>query len=309
MRILVYGAGVLGSYLAHNLYRGGKDVTLLARGEWAEKIRKNGLIIRHKCRGRSTRDRIEVTERLDPEDRYDLIFVVMQYVHLDAVIPVLRNNCSKTVVFIGNNMSADRYRRELPEKRVLFGFTGVGGRRENERVVCVAFRKSITVGSLDGTTEYRPIIEQVFGGLKYRITYCDRMDDWLKSHVAFILPIAYACYYAGGNLKKIANDKGFLQRIIQATVEGYTALEAAGYEVLPKEDYDYVMQKPKAYYRLLKLMCGTFIGRLAASDHAMSAVPEMRALSRDFDGLIAKSQADMPAWDKLRNYLPEEIQP
>ena len=39
MKILVYGAGVLGCNLARNLFHAGKDVTLLARGNWAEEIR------------------------------------------------------------------------------------------------------------------------------------------------------------------------------------------------------------------------------------------------------------------------------
>ena len=49
MRILVYGAGVLGCNLARNLFRAGKDVSLLARGSWAEKIQKNGLRIKDKA--------------------------------------------------------------------------------------------------------------------------------------------------------------------------------------------------------------------------------------------------------------------
>ena len=48
MRILVFGAGVLGCNLANNLFRAGKDVTLLARGSWAEEIRTNGLRIKNK---------------------------------------------------------------------------------------------------------------------------------------------------------------------------------------------------------------------------------------------------------------------
>ena len=48
MKILVYGAGVLGCNLARNLFRAGKDVTLLARGNWVEDIRKNGLRIKDK---------------------------------------------------------------------------------------------------------------------------------------------------------------------------------------------------------------------------------------------------------------------
>jgi len=43
MRILVYGAGVLGCNLANNLYHAKKDVTLLARGVWAKQLKKNGL--------------------------------------------------------------------------------------------------------------------------------------------------------------------------------------------------------------------------------------------------------------------------
>ena len=46
MKILVYGAGVLGCNMARNLLRAGKDVTLLAQGNWAEEIRKNGLRIK-----------------------------------------------------------------------------------------------------------------------------------------------------------------------------------------------------------------------------------------------------------------------
>ena len=43
MRILVFGAGVLGCNLANDLFRAGKDVTLPARGKWAEEIQKNAV--------------------------------------------------------------------------------------------------------------------------------------------------------------------------------------------------------------------------------------------------------------------------
>ena len=40
MKILVYGAGVLGCNLARDLFRAGKDVTLLARGNWERRYRR-----------------------------------------------------------------------------------------------------------------------------------------------------------------------------------------------------------------------------------------------------------------------------
>ena len=75
MRILVFGAGVLGCNLANNLFRAGKDVTLLARGSWAEEIRTNGLRIKNKFSPRLTVSRIPVVTELLPDDPYDVIFV------------------------------------------------------------------------------------------------------------------------------------------------------------------------------------------------------------------------------------------
>ena len=45
MRYLVFGAGVLGCNLANNLFRAGRDVTLLARGKWADEIKNNEAVI------------------------------------------------------------------------------------------------------------------------------------------------------------------------------------------------------------------------------------------------------------------------
>ena len=66
MKILVYGAGVLGCNLARNLLRAGKDVTLLARGNWAAEIKQNGLRIKDKFSLRTSVSRIPVVTELAP---------------------------------------------------------------------------------------------------------------------------------------------------------------------------------------------------------------------------------------------------
>ena len=63
MKILVYGAGVLGCNLARNLLRAGKDVTLLARGNWAAEIKQNGLRIKDKFSPRTSVSRIPVDRK------------------------------------------------------------------------------------------------------------------------------------------------------------------------------------------------------------------------------------------------------
>lgn len=68
MKILVYGAGVLGCNLARDFYRSKKEVTLLVRGKWAEEIQKNGLRIKDKFSPRLSVSPIPVITKLEPED-------------------------------------------------------------------------------------------------------------------------------------------------------------------------------------------------------------------------------------------------
>ena len=86
MKILVFGAGVLGCNLARNFFRAGKDVTLLARGAWGESIPKNGLRIKDKFSPRMSVSRIPVTAELKAEDKYDVIFVVLRYTQFDSIL-------------------------------------------------------------------------------------------------------------------------------------------------------------------------------------------------------------------------------
>ena len=86
MKILVFGAGVLGCNLARNFFRAGKDVTLLARGAWGESIPKNGLRIKDKFSPRMSVSRIPVVTELKAEDKYDVIFVVLRYTQFDAIL-------------------------------------------------------------------------------------------------------------------------------------------------------------------------------------------------------------------------------
>jgi 2-dehydropantoate 2-reductase len=46
MTILVFGAGAIGSLMAHYLCKAGNDVTVVARSTY-EELSKNGLVIRH----------------------------------------------------------------------------------------------------------------------------------------------------------------------------------------------------------------------------------------------------------------------
>ena len=148
MKILVFGAGVLGCNLARNFFRAGKNVTLLARGAWGESIQKNGLRIKDKFSPRMSVSRIPVVTELKAEDKYDVIFIVLRYTQLDAILDTLRTNPTKNIVFVGNDMRASALSASLPEKNVMFAFAASAGHREREYVASVDLKK------LKGNTAY-----------------------------------------------------------------------------------------------------------------------------------------------------------
>ena len=299
MKILVFGAGVLGCNLARNLFRAGQDVTLLARGSWAEEIRKNGLRIKDKFSPRVSVTRIPVVTELAPGDLYDAIFAVVRYTQIDSILAALQANGTKNVIFVGNNVRAAETAARLPEKNVLFAFALSAGHRERDRVASIDLKK-ITIGQLRGAPSNERLIEQIFSGAKYKVVYEPNMEDYLLCHAAFVMPAAFACYKTDGNLKKLKGDTAYLNRLIDANIEGYRAIQNAGHEILPNADKDFEGGAyRKTCLRFFKLMCATSLGKLCASDHAMNAIDEMNALNRDLKRFFDENCAEYPVWRAL----------
>ena len=211
MRILVYGAGVLGCELAHALIQNKKNVvTLLARGEWKEMIDQKGLTIRHWVQRKTTVDRVQTIDTLAPDDCYDLVFVVMQAGQLPQVLPILKENKSSYFVFVGNDPQAKQVLEAMqrPADKVAFGFQNTAG-REHDRVVSVYASAGMTVGGATAPLSgaFRTRLKTAFDGVKYRLSFYGDMDEWLKCHAAFILPICYVCYACNGDLRRATKQQ------------------------------------------------------------------------------------------------------
>ena len=299
MKILVFGAGVLGCNLARNLFRAGKDVTLLARGSWAEEIQKNGLRIKDKFSPRVSVSHIPVVTKLNPDDTYDVIFVVVRYTQIDSILEDLKANKTKNIVFVGNNVRAKELAASLPKKNVIFAFALSAGHRESNRVASIDLKK-ITIGPLSGTPSNKKLIDQIFKGTKYKVAYEPNMEDYLLCHAAFVMPAAFACYKTDGNLKKLKGNIPYLSRMIDANIEGYRAIKNAGHEILPAADKEFEgAAYRKTCLRFFRLMCATGLGKICASDHAMNAVDEMSALNRDLKQFFDEQGAEYPVWQEL----------
>ncbi len=299
MRILVYGAGVLGCNIARGLFRGGNDVTLLARGKWAEEIKNNGLRIKDKFSPRMSVSRVSVETELAPNDMFDVIFVAVRYTQIGSVVGALRANKSKNIVFVGNNVRADETAALLADKNVMFAFASAAGHRESDRVVSADLHK-MTIGQLSGSPSNEEFINKIFSGSKYKLTYEPNMGDYLLCHAAFVIPAVFACYKTDGDLKKIKKDNEYLNKLIDANIEGYRAIRNAGHKILPKADQNFEdAAYRKTCFRFFKLMCATSLGKICVSDHAMNAVDEMSALNRDIKQFFDENGAVYPVWQAL----------
>ena len=160
--------------------------------------------------------------------------------------------------------------------------------------------KKITIGQLADAPSNERLIGEIFDGTKYKIAYEPNMGDYLLCHAAFVLPVAFACYKADGDLKKLKGDTAYLSRMIDANLEGYRAIRNAGHTILPASDADFEgAAYRKTCLRFFKLICATSLGMICVSDHAMNAIGEMGALNRDLKRFFDENGAAYPAWRAL----------
>jgi 2-dehydropantoate 2-reductase len=313
MNVLVYGAGVIGCYLAHVLCQAGNDVTLLARGKWKEKLEKNGLVIHHYLQKKTTADRPQILGQVDATAHYDVVFAVMQHQQMQAILGDLAQIDTPRVVLVGNNLSAPAMEREIISrsempKTVLFGFQATAGNRENARVECVRWNSGeMTLGGLHRTLtdEEKTFFSKLFSGTKYRLVWEEDMDGWYKCHLALILPIAYLCYLTGCDLRKATRAQRKL--LLDAADEGFGLLRQLGVAIRPAGEDAYYRPGPKRALcaAMMFAIAKTALGKLCASDHCRHAVSEMEALDRAWSGLRAQTpDFPMPNWDALRLAMP-----
>jgi len=160
--------------------------------------------------------------------------------------------------------------------------------------------KPLNTGWIDGSVAC--VCEWVANIFFYRKGDTAIMIDagYLLCQAAFVMPVAVACYKTDGDLKKLRGDTAYLNRVLDANIEGYRAIRDAGHTILPKEDADFEGERyRKTCLRFFKLMCATSLGKLCAADHAMNAIDEMSALNRDLKKFFDENGAAYPTWRAL----------
>ena len=269
----------------------------MARNKTYENLKNNGLIIKHKLGKRSV-DHFNVIDKLDENDIYDVIFVVSRFSSLDSIVKIIEKNKSKNIVFVGNNMNAEKY-MNIKDKNILFAFFMAAGKKYDGYINSICLNK-IEIGRTDGKDISNEFIKSIFKETKIKLTIENKMNDYLKTHACAVLPLVFASYKVDGNLKLLKKDKEYSLLIMDAIIEGYDVLKKLGYEILPKGEYENCVNKKEKCAFIYRFMFSNFIGRMCISDHAMSAREEFILLDNEFEKLKKKSKLETKVYDKLR---------
>jgi 2-dehydropantoate 2-reductase len=311
MKILMYGAGVLGSLYGARLKESGHDVTVLERGNRFDEIKSQGIVLEHALTGKRTITGVTVTDELKPDDFYDIIFVVMRRNHVENVLPILAaNNSSPLIVFMVSNPNGYKeWIQAVGRKRLLIGFAGAGGNVVNGVVryhVVTPILQPTTFGEPErGITERVKRLANEFKRAGFPTAVCSDMESWQKSHSAWVGPMANSLYMVGGSGVALANRPAVILLLIQAIRESYSVLRALGFPITPAKLKAFELIPAPILVSILRMWARTKHFDTVATQHTLSGFDEMSVLSNDFQLLARSTNVPTPALDKLHASLAD----
>lgn len=309
MKILVYGAGVLGSLYAARLYQCGYDVTLLARGKRYDEIKAQGVILEGALSGERTVIRVPVCHTLKADEAYDLIIVLARADQVAEVLPVLAaNRKSKAILFMVNNPSGYKeWTNAVGKERLLLGFAGAGGTRKNGVVsyhIVSPILQPTTLAEVDGSkTERIKAVARIFKNAGFATALCSNMEAWQKTHVAWVSPVANAILAAGGDGKALSKRPDLLKLLVEAIDESFNVLHQLDVPITPAK-LKMITSVPKALTRFVfKVWSGTQHFDTIATRHTLAAYGEMKLLSDELQIIARSAKIPTPALDRLQKYM------
>lgn len=312
MKVLVFGAGVIGSYFATRLSHSDVDVSMFARGDKFLNIKEKGVILEDFFNHNQTLSRVRVIEEPDQE-AYDLVLVTVQMIHVRDVLPILmRFRNAKSFLFIGNNVNGFAYHKAyLGHKNIMAGFITVGGKSSGHTVIFTDAdptkpreKAPLVLGRVNEfeTHEFNRI-RQLFEEANIMVQIEEDIDGWLKTHTGMILGLASASYLKGHNIKEVAEDDELIKQIVKALRESMKVLKSLGITIVPKKNR--ILHLLPAFFlvTIFRKLLSSDYAEIAIAGHAEAARNEMRALADGFLVLCNESDVSYSTFKKLTDSI------
>ena len=305
MKILVFGAGVLGSLYAARLHRAGHEVALYARGSRLTALTANGVQLEHALTGMKETVRVPVIGEVDAETTYDLVLVLVRADQLAVAAHSLADHrASRSVLFMVNNPAGiEALRRTVGAERLLLGLAGADGYREGDTVKYIVLSRMLqptTIGApLGGGTARLRETCTALRSAGFPVAVNRHMDAWYKFHAAWVTPVAYAIYAARASGSDLAGRPDLVRESVDATRELWRALEDLGYRLTPTR-LRLIRILPR--WILVPAITGfmrTELADAAAVRHTEAAPQEMGLLAKQISAVTQAAGVPTPTWSRL----------
>jgi 2-dehydropantoate 2-reductase len=308
LRILVFGAGVIGSVYAGKLQQAGNDVVLLARGSRLADLREHDLVLEDAQSGHRDVLAVPIVSEIPAGNCYDLVIVPVRAEQLSSTLPILTAITDRSdVLFFGNTIGREAELTGALGERAVFGFPAAGGVRDGPVVRYVLIKQQTTmVGEQNSirTTRAKQL-QAVFDDAGFDTKISTNIENGMLGHTAFVVPIAFALYRAGTDARRLANDTDTMRLMVRATREAFTALRASGNTEIPtnlQTLYHLPTGVVVAYWRRV---FASPRGELWFAAHSRAAVKEMRLLADELIAALRDIGRPAPAVDLLLNAAPQ----
>ncbi len=280
MKILIFGAGVIGSLYGALLAEAGYDVSVYARGRRLESLARDGL--QYKSKGEIRKAPVKALSRLEPEDCYDFVFLTVRENQLHTALEELRKNISPTIVTMVNSLETyDQWETICGAGRIIPAFPGAGGGFDGS-VLDAALTPRLIQPTTFGKTDGRERdLARVLRKAKIPVQIVPDMHAWQLCHLAMVVPIADA-YYESADPGSAGRDAALMRKTATRIRDNLNAIAARKLRLSPGKMQAFRLLPVPLVGRILGLVFQSPFGDLFMYRHSMKAPDEMRQLHEQF---------------------------
>lgn len=283
-KILILGAGVVGSIYALRFFQHGLDVTILARNKRFEELRKNGL--QYDVNGTIKSVPIQTVEKLDNDEIYDFIFVPVRFDQIESALVQLKDNPSKTIITLTNTVGYNSW-VEIVGDRLLPGFPGAGGDLR-DGVLYAQFGSEKHQGTIFGEisgeiTERVDELSQILEAAELHYEIQEDIESFHITHAATAIVVKH--FYKNNAMVDVqgAKSDSILSKIAEELKRNIHMLEQAGIPVIPDQTKimgDWSKEEIMNMYR--SMLSNDFTIDVLLGEHAIKQQSEIRLLDTAF---------------------------
>ena len=285
MRILIYGAGVIGSLYAVLFAETGYDTSIYARGKRLEFLKKNGLL--YKKNQNIRRAEATILGELSDNDAYDFILLTVRENQLYEALAELKNNKSNIIVTMVNSLDSYKKWEDIVGKgRILPAFPGAGGSINNDGILDAALTPRMiqptTFAEISGNKSERT--KQFSEILRHAHIPYQKVTDmhlWQLCHLAMVVPIADA-YYESDDPEKVEKEWKIMRKTAERLKRNFNFLRKQKGKLSPWKMNIFRFLPLSFLTIMLAVTFGSSFGDKFMYQHAMKAPDEMRELHKQF---------------------------